>query len=163
MDGVHCRVHEPKHPTKSKDSTYYSHKFKQSALNYELGISVYDNALVWLNGPTKASQHDITLFRTPDGLKETIPQGKRVVADRGYASKQEAAILSTPNSQDPVNVRKFKSRARARHESFNAKIKNFRVLSECFRHSLDNHKTAFEAICVICQYQLENGSPLFDT
>jgi hypothetical protein len=163
VDGVHCQIHEPMHPTKSKDQSYYSHKFKRSALNYEVGVSVYDNALVWLSGPTKASQHDITIFRSPDGLKEIIPDGRRVIGDRGYASRREAAVLSTPNSSDPTEVRKFKSRARARHESFNGKIKNFRVLSECFRHNLEDHKTVFEAICVICQYQLENGSPLFDT
>jgi hypothetical protein len=162
VDGVHCRVHEPKHPTKSKDKSYYSHKFKQSALNYELGVSVFDNALVWLNGPSKASLHDISIFRAPNGLKDTIPQGKRVIADRGYCSKHDAGVISTPNSHDMPNVRRFKSRARARHESFNGKIKNFKCLAECFRHELTNHKIAFEAICVICQYQLENGSPLFD-
>ncbi len=162
VDGVHCQVHEPIHPTKSEDSSYYSHKFKRAALNYELGISVYDNALVWLNGPSKASQHDITIFRSPNGLKELIPEGKRAIGDRGYASKRDTNVLSTPNSSDPNEVRKFKSRARARHESFNCKIKNFRVLAQCFCHTLEDHKIVFEAICVICQYQLENGSPLFD-
>ena len=53
VDGVHCQIHEPMHPTKSKDSSYYSHKFRRAALNYELGVSVYDNALVWLNGPLR--------------------------------------------------------------------------------------------------------------
>ena len=140
VDGVHCQVHEPIHPTKSKDSSYYSHKFKRAALNYELGISVYDNALVWLNGPSKASQHDITIFRSPNGLKELIPEGKRAIGDRGYASKRDTNyaskrdtnVLSTPNSSDPNEVRKCKSQARARHESFNCKIKNFRVLAQCF-------------------------------
>ena len=161
VNSVHCRIHEPKHPTKSKDQSYYSHKFKQSGLNYELRISVYDNALVWLNGPFKASQHDLTIFRSANGLKEMIPEGRKVIADNGYTSAQEH-ILSTPNSNDPREVRKFKSRARARHESFNGKIKNFRSLAEQFRHGVTNHKIVFEAVCVICQYQLENGSPLFD-
>lgn len=107
---------------------------KQSGLNYELGISVYDNALVWLNGPFKASQHDLTIFRSANGLKEIIPEGRKVIADNGYTSAQEH-ILSTPNSNDPREVRKFKSRARARHESFNGK-KNFRSLAEQFRHGV---------------------------
>ena len=163
VDGVHCQIHEPKHPTKSKDSSYYSHKFRRAALNYELGISVYDNALVWLNGPTKASEHDLGIFKSPNGLKAKIPEGKRVIADRGYKGKEQSAVLSIPNSCDPAGVRKMKSRARARHESFNAKIKNFGVLAACFRHDLNDHKMVFEAVCVICQYQMENGSPLFDT
>jgi hypothetical protein len=162
VDGVHCQIHEPRHPTLSKDRSYYSHKFHRAALNYELGISVYDNALVWLNGPTKASKHDLGIFKSPNGLKATIPEGKMAIADRGYRGKELTAVLSTPNSCDPAEVRKMKSRARARHESFNAKIKNFGVLAGCFRHTLNDHKIVFEAVCVICQYQMENGSPLFD-
>jgi hypothetical protein len=38
VDGVHCRINEPKHPTLSRDKRYYSHKFNQAAVNYELGI-----------------------------------------------------------------------------------------------------------------------------
>jgi hypothetical protein len=160
VDGVHCRVQEPQHETKSKDSSYYSHKFKQSGVNYELGISVFDNALVWMNGPFKASRHDITIFRRA-GLQTRIPQGHRIIGDSGYIG--EPVVISTPNVHDPVALRKFKSRARARHESFNGRLKNFKCLDERFRHGVDQHKVVFEAICVICQYQLETGSPLFST
>lgn len=160
VDGVHCRVQEPQHPTKSKHTAYYSHKFKTSALDYELGISVFDNALVWMNGPFKGGRHDITIFRRA-GLMAQIPEGHRVIGDAGYAG--EPVVISTPNAHDPVSLRKFKSRARARHESFNARLKNFKCLDERFRHGVEQHKIAFEAICVICQYQLETGSPLFST
>ena len=90
VDGVHCQIHEPMHPTKSKDSTYYSHKFRSAAVNYELGVSVYNTVLVWLNGPSKAAQHDITIFRSENGLKHQIAEGKRVIAVRGYTSKRNA-------------------------------------------------------------------------
>lgn len=46
VDGVHCCVHEPQHPTKSKNPSLYSHKFKQSAINNEMGITTFDNALL---------------------------------------------------------------------------------------------------------------------
>ena len=160
VDGVHCRVYEPQHPTKSKDPSFYSHKFKQSGLNYELGISVFDNALVWMNGPFKASRHDITIFRR-GGLQDLVPEGNRIIGDHDYIG--EPNLISTPNSHDPAALRKFKSRARARHESFNGRIKNFKCLDERFRHGLNKHKIVFEAVCVICQYQMENGSPLFNT
>jgi DDE superfamily endonuclease len=160
VDGVHCRVQEPQHETKSKDPSYYSHKFKQSGVNYELGISVFDNALVWMNGPFKASRHDITIFRRA-GLQLQIPEGHRIIGDRGYAG--EPAQISTPNAHDPVELRRFKSRARARHESFNGRLKTFKSLENRFRHGLDKHKIVFEAVCVIVQYQMENGSPLFNT
>lgn len=128
-------------------------------MNYEIAISVYTNALVWVNGPFPAGGHDITVFRSK-GLKDKIPTGKKGIADNGY--RGEVAILSTPNAHDPPELRKFKSRARARHESFNARLKSFRCLDVRFRHGVEKHRSVFEAVCVICQYQLENGSPLFD-
>ena len=160
VDGVHCLINEPTHPTMSKNPKYYSHKFHQAAVNYELGISVFGNQLVWMNGPFPAAEHDITVFRKPQGLKSKIPAGKKVIADKGY--RGEKTIVSTPSSHDPPGVRKFKSRARARHESFNARLKNFQSLAVRFRHGVEKHGIVFEAICVICQYQMENGSPLFD-
>jgi hypothetical protein len=158
VDGVHCRVGEPFHPVFSKNPEYYSHKSNQAGLGYELGLSVYENALVWLKGPSPAGKHDITTFR--EELKGKIPAGKRVIGGNGY--KGESKIISTPNSHDLAELRRFKSRARARHESFNGRIKNFKCLSERFRHGIDKHHICFEAVCDIVQYQLENGSPLFD-
>ena len=151
-------MNEPRHPTLSKNPKYYSHKSGQAGLDYELGISVHDSRLVWMSAPYKASVHDITIFR--EQLMAKIPAGKKVIGDKGY--RGEKAVISTPNSHDPHDVRRFKSRARARHESFNAKIKNFACLDVRFRHGIDNHRICFEAVCVIVQYQLENGSPLFD-
>jgi hypothetical protein len=167
VDGVHCRINEPKDPTMSKNPKYYSHKFKQAALTYELGISLSENKLVWMKGPFEAGKHDVTVFRD-EGLWDKIPDGKFAIGDRGYLpkkeeiEKRETKKTSTPNTHDPRELRKFKSRARARQESFNAKIKNFVVLDVRFRHGIKKHQTVFEAICVIVQYQLENGSPLFN-
>ena len=109
VDGVHCRIEEPQHPTKSKDPSYYSHKFNTAGVDYELGISGFDNKLVWINGPmTKASRHDVTVFRRA-GLQAMIPDGHRVIGDSGYAG--EPTVVSTPNAHDPVTLRRFKSRA----------------------------------------------------
>jgi len=112
-----------------------------------------------MNGPFPAGNPDINVFR--QGLKEKIPAGKMVIGDNGY--RGEKNIISTPNNaHDPAELRKFKSRARARHETFNSRLKNFLCLEDRFRHGIEKHRIVFEAICVICQYQLENGSPLFD-
>ena len=82
VDGVHCRINEPKHPTHSKNPKFYSHKFRQSALCYELAVSVHHNALVWMNGPFKAGQIDLVIFC--EGLIALIPDGKKVTEDNGY-------------------------------------------------------------------------------
>jgi hypothetical protein len=111
-----------------------------------------------MNGPFPAGTTDIQVFR--QALKNNIPVGSKVIADKGYRGEKET--ISTPSSHDNEQVRKLKSRARSRHETFNARIKIFQCLDQQFRHGIEKHKIVFEAVCVICQYQLENGSPLFD-
>ena len=34
VDGTHCKIQEPKHPTLSRDPAYFSHKHHGPALNY---------------------------------------------------------------------------------------------------------------------------------
>ena len=55
---------------------------------------------------------------------------------------------------------------RARHENFNARLKCFKIFSETFRGSWgkkEEHKMVFEAICILVQYEMENGHPLMET
>jgi len=114
---------------------------------------------VWTNGPFKAGKHtDIKVFRA--ALKGKIPKGKLVIADLGY--RGEKLIIATPNSHDTVEAREFKSRALARHESFNGVIKQFQCLARRFRHGMKKHKMCFEAACVIGVYMIEDDRPLFD-
>jgi hypothetical protein len=158
VDGAHFDVHEPTHPTMSKNPAYYSHKYNKAAVDYEIAISVYTQQVVWISGPYPAATHDITIYR--NDLMAKIPPGKRVIADKGYIGEPET--VSAPNSHDAPALRKFKGRARARQETFNARMKTFGCMATTFRNKLFRQKIAFEAVCVICQYQLENGSPLFD-
>jgi hypothetical protein len=59
-------------------------------------------------------------------------------------------------------VSRFKSRGLKRHERFNGYTKAFDCLSGRFQHSTDRFANCFEAVCVIYQYQIENGYDLFD-
>jgi hypothetical protein len=93
VDGVHCHINEPGHPTPSKNPKYYSHKSSQAGLDYKLGISaVFENRLVWMNGPCKASVHGISIFC--DGLMAKIPRGKTVNAGKRYRG-QKAIIVGS--------------------------------------------------------------------
>ncbi len=71
-------------------------------------------------------------------------------------------LLSTPNAHASPSVRKFKSRALKRHEKFNNMLKVFGCLSIKNRHTEVKFKICFEAVAVVCHYQLENGSPLWN-
>lgn len=158
VDGVHCSIQEPYHPTLSKNPKYYSHKYNAAGLNYELAVSIWENKLVWMNGPFPATSNDQGVYNK--GLANKVHRNKLVVCDKGYNLRSET--LCKPDPRDSIELREFKARARARHESFNKRIKNFKCMQVKFHHGPHLHKHCFEAICVICQYQLENGCPLFD-
>jgi DDE superfamily endonuclease len=166
VDGVHCTISEPR---KMPSSKWFSHKTHGPAVGYEIAISLQRNRVVHVNGPYPAGVPDITIFRTEGGLKSKMPDGKFATADRGYRGEPKLRI---PNNRDAPLVKEFKKRSQARHETFNARLKSFKILSTRFRHRHshrgnpsvtchDNHKAAFEAVCVLIQYDMENGHPLF--
>jgi DDE superfamily endonuclease len=158
VDGTHCSYHEVKHPVLPYDPQMYSHKTNKPALAYEVALSVYESKVVSVRGPFKASVNDKTTFDAH--LRERIPIGSVGIADRGYRG---AHNLSTPNQYDEAAVKDFKSRARARQESVFTRIKRFLAVRDQFRHQdIEKHKWSFVAVCVIVQYQFENGSPLTD-
>jgi hypothetical protein len=166
VDGIHCTISEPRTMPSSK---WYSHKTHGPALGYEVAIAVHQNKLVHINGPFPAGVPDLALYRQPGGLKSKMPDGKYATADRGYRGEP---ALRTPNPFDSEKAKHFKKRSQARHETFNARIKSFKILSTRFRHRHtahgkegvtchDNHGAVFEAVCVILQYDMESGHPLF--
>ena len=166
VDGAHFRIDEPTHKTFSENTKFYSHKFKQAGLTYEIAISIFENKCVWAVGPYPAGVNDLTVFRKHLKAKmlesrEASPKNVqfRAIGDKGY--KGERDVLSVPSSHDADVVRDFKSRALSRQETFNARMKTFDCLDERFRHSIEKHKYCFDSVLVICQLQLENGSPLF--
>lgn len=158
VNGIHCFIQEPNHGRWLKNPAYYSHKFKKAALSYEVALSVYQNKVLSINGPFPASTNDTTIFN--GGIRNKIPRGRLAIVDNGYEGNDTRT--SKPNPLDSAEVRKFKGRARSRQECFNSRLKNFKCLKEEFRHGEKKHAICFEAVVVICQYQLENGSPLFD-
>eukprot|EP00531_Pseudo-nitzschia_arenysensis_P002864 CAMPEP_0116130474 /NCGR_PEP_ID=MMETSP0329-20121206/8500_1 /TAXON_ID=697910 /ORGANISM="Pseudo-nitzschia arenysensis, Strain B593" /LENGTH=298 /DNA_ID=CAMNT_0003624857 /DNA_START=225 /DNA_END=1121 /DNA_ORIENTATION=- len=161
VDGVHCRIHEPR---TQPSSGWYSKKFNKAGLTYELGVAIYHNKIVWINGPFPAGQNDIKVFRKPGGLMSKIPDDCRAIGDEGY--RGEPTKVSTRNTFNSVELKEFENRVRARHETVNSRLKAFGVLNQVFRSKgrgrmMEKHKSAFEACCVIVQYELDNGSKLF--
>jgi hypothetical protein len=148
------------HPDWSQDSKYFSHKFGKAGINYELGVAIASSRLVWMNGPFKAGTNDVTIFKD-HGLKKKLSSlEKKAIGDKGYTG--HADVVSYFNKFDARPVKKFKSRALRRHETFNGMIKRYRVLCGQFRHGVKSVATSFEAVCVLCQYQIEFDEPLFD-
>lgn len=168
IDGTHCRINEPRDPHMRKNPRWYSHKDHHAGLNYELAISIFENKVVHCSTQTKASVHDITTFRRElKGKLESLPHSCRAIADNAYISDDVNHIISAYNQFDSKEVKEFKRRAKARHESFNARLKRFNCLDQRF-HQPDRakHQICFEAVVVLCQYAIEDtsayGEPLFD-
>ena len=128
-------------------------------MTYEIAIAIHESRVLAINGPFDASKPDITIFR--EELSDAMPEGKRGIGDSGYQGEPtKLTIHRTAHSKEMTN---FINRVRARHENFNARIKNFSILSNCFRsNDKIKHKMAFEAVCILCQYDMENGHPLMD-
>ena len=89
-----------------------------------------------------------------------------MVADGGYAG--EPSKIVTKSRQHPKEMREWIGQVLARQETLHTRLKNFNILGQRFRHGkstshkMELHKMAVEAVCVIIQYDYENGHPPFD-
>jgi len=159
LDTVHSPVMEPR---LEPDARWRSPKFNGPGFSYELALAIDEDKCIWRNGPKMAGTSDYDIFAEAQGLREKIPAGKKGIADRGYRTELNKADvkLGIRNRLDTAEVKAFKRRVRARHENFNARIKNFAILSHKFRHGVRKHVIVFDAILVICQYEIESAHPL---
>jgi hypothetical protein len=149
------------------DKGFSSHKFGgKSGLAYEIGVSTVDDVgCCWVSDPYPAGHNDKQIFRKSGLQQWLVARGKKAIADDGYEFVKGGGV-SIPNSQyesKATNI--YKRRARARHENYNGRIKTFGILKNKFRckgkRMMAKHKTVFVAVCVIANYQILNGSPLF--
>jgi hypothetical protein len=144
VDGTHCWIQEPQHPTWSQDSRFYSHKYGKAGLNYELGILLSESKLVWMNGPFMAGGNDKSVL-TKKGLKKKLEAiKKKGIGDAGYFGHQ--GVIACPNPHDDKKVAKFKSRDLKRHETFN-----------CFHYDVWYYNFCY---CNCCYYYYYNQSDL---
>lgn len=163
---MHCSIQEPR---KIPSSKWYSHKTNGPALTYQVILSVREQRVLSVIGPYPAGESDLRVLRKEDGILNKIPPGKRIIADRGYNGERDK--IATPNDHDTLVTSHFKDRARARQETFNARLKVFNVLDRPFRHlsksnleedySLNEHKRVFESVSIMVQYDLQYRG-LFD-
>lgn len=165
VDGTDCATTERQHPCYNQDKKQCSFKHNHCAVKYEIGLAVHTSQCVWVSGPHRGGESDISIFRQEGGLADKIKKGKKAVADRGYRCATTPDVqekVSLPSEYDPPELNNYKSRIRLRQETYNGRLKNFEILAETFTHGFDKHKFAMEAVIVIVQYQMDNGSPLYE-
>ena len=156
MDGTDFRILEPS-PFSKK---WFSHKFKGPGLRYEIAVGIQLGHIVWTNGPFPAGIPDINIFRS--SLKDKLVEGERVEADKGYRGEPTKIDLPQENTGGSEDQVRSKARARSRHETMNARLREWGVLRTTFRHKINRHRGIFRAIIVLSQIKIENGHPLFN-
>ena len=164
VDGTHCPIWEPR----PFSTIWSSHKLGgRAGVNYEIAVCIYKPSLMWIHGPVPAGlKNDIAIYKEEllGHIREyasSVGRSVKGIGDKGYRGVDE--FISTRNPFDPKEIYEFKDRALARHETYNSRLKNWKVLTSLFRHDLDFHGECFRAINTILAYQLNNGSvTLFD-
>ena len=155
VDGTDCPIQEPR----PFNRQWFSHKFKGAGVRHEVAICALTGKCAWMNGPFRAGASEMSTFRS--SLIHLMPDGKHAAGDKGLRGEPEK--VSAPNPMDDPSDARFKALTRARHETFDARLKSFSVLSNRFRHrpAMEKHQACFVAVAVLVQHSLELGNPLF--
>ena len=129
-------------------------------MRYEIGISIFSGDIVWVSGPYRAGRYpDLTIF-WQGGLKDRLLHHKEVaVADKGYRGEED--YIDLPDEGSTMH-QAMMSRACARHETCNRRFKQFAILGNRFRHSINWHRTIFHAVAVLTQINIDQGNELWN-
>ena len=130
-------------------------------MRYEIAVSLKRGDIVWVSGPYACGQWpDVKIFRF--SLKTFLDPNERVEADDGYLGEQPMTCKCPGGLASKCDEEaSLRNRLRARHETINARLKNFGVLKQVFRNPTEQHGMFFRAVAVLTQLMLENGEPLF--
>ena len=165
IDGTDYRGWEKKHPTLPIDKAQCSKKIAHGAMKYQMVVAVQHQKCIHIHGSCRGGLNDKTMLEE-SGVLDLIKVGKFAIVDRGYINHANKDKLAWPNAHHVPATNNFQSRARLRHETFNGRLKFFPCLNQTFRHGqgklFEKHKTVVEAVAVTVQYQMDNGSPLFE-
>jgi len=162
VDGVHFKTYEKRSSRLNLDPATFCCKHKCAGFNCEIGIALATSKVVWFNGPFESGTcNDVKIFAEKGLLAKLRALKKRAIGDGGYRGYPDC--MSTPNVKcDIEEVRNFKSRARMRHERYNAMLKTFKILDDKFRSDKVRLQQAFEAVAVLCQCKMDLEAPLCD-
>ena len=85
VDCTDCKISEPYPFQKGWSEKWFSPKFKGPGVRYEVGLSIFNGDIVWVNGPFPCGLFpDLKIFMEC-GMKDNLDNGERVEADDGYA------------------------------------------------------------------------------
>ena len=139
------------------DKRFMSHKFKSNAVKYEVAVCIQSGNIVWINGPFRGAESDITIAR--QSLIDALDEDEMVEGDGGYDGEEFRIKIPADATSEEEKI--MKQNARSRHETCNKRFKIFGILKKQFRHGLDKHSSCFRAVAVITQLCIEHGAQLY--
>ena len=89
-------------------------------------------------------------------LKSSLFSTEKCIADRGYSD--EKCITS---NNEISSISGIAATLRARHETVNGRLKQFRATAEKFRHDIRLYGMVFFAVANITELLLETANSLF--
>lgn len=146
LDGIDFRIQEPT----IFDKKWFSHKFNGPGIRYEVGLSISNGYIVWASGGFPCGEWpDVKIAKD---LYIYYAKNEKTLADKGYKDKK---FFKQPSNYEEKCIL-------ARHETVNARLKQFEILNTTFRHPLKKHPKVFHAVVNIVQTSIENGEILFE-
>src|SRR3989338_65836 len=154
----------PRPEKKRKRVKYHSGKKKRFTLKTQIATAKQGFIL----HPSRASpgrQHDYKVFKASI-LPQIIPKGSRLYGDSGYQGiqkdfpelhsvipfKRTRSHKKLTRSEQIQNTKQRKIRIRVEHAF--SRLKKYRVLSETYRHSLQNYDTTFRFVANIVNFRM---------
>ena len=161
VDCVDVEVNEPWPYCKATSGVWYSQKFNEPGVRYEVATSIRCGDICWVQGPVPCGkQNDLQIFKT--GLRHCLDENERVEADSGYKAL-DPEFCKTPSGLTTSKERKkMQSIVRARHETVNKRFKQWAILKFPYRHELKYHGAVFRSIAILTQLAIEKGKKLFE-
>ena len=138
------------------EGSYYYFKTKGHALKYEIVVSVEPSRILWVNGPFRASIHDLSR----NFLLQNINSHELFIADKAYVGERNFITpFKQAHSIEQIEWNKMHHELQRRVEWINRRVKIFRCLKEKWRHDLSKHQQVFSLVCQITNLVLLTVEP----
>lgn len=159
----------PRPESKRKRKPYHSGKKRKFTLKTQ--IATQRNGLIIHVSPTVGGRtHDYKLFKK-SGLPQMIPKEMKLFVDNGYQGVQK----DYPNLTVAIPFKRHRGkkeltrsekifntkqrRVRIKVENTLAKLKKYRVLSDMYRHSLQNYNPTFRFVANVVNFRMLQRLP----
>ena len=101
---------------------FFSQKFNDSALRYEVGVGIISGFICWISGPwAPGLYNDVQIFR--QALKTHLEQFERIEADDGNIGKAPLKVKCPASVVESEERKMLMTRVRRRHETVNRRFK----------------------------------------